>query len=79
MPAETLMERLPGICETAHVFAGVDATKEPIPVVPTVHYNMGGIPTDWKSQVLTIGENGRQNRARYAFMRRGSLRLSPWC
>jgi len=58
LPAETLMERLPGICETAHVFAGVDATKEPIPVVPTVHYNMGGIPTNWKSEVLTIGANG---------------------
>jgi succinate dehydrogenase (ubiquinone) flavoprotein subunit len=54
LPMETLMERLPGICETAHIFAGVDATKEPIPVVPTVHYNMGGIPTNWKSNVLTI-------------------------
>jgi succinate dehydrogenase (ubiquinone) flavoprotein subunit len=53
LPPETLMERLPGICETAHIFAGVDATKEPIPVLPTVHYNMGGIPTDWKTQVLT--------------------------
>ena len=58
LPAETLMERLPGICETAHVFAGVDATKEPIPVVPTVHYNMGGIPTNWKAEVLTIDQNG---------------------
>lgn len=58
LPAETLMERLPGICETAHVFAGVDATKEPIPVVPTVHYNMGGIPTNWKSEVLTLGPMG---------------------
>merc|ERR1712054_747869 len=57
LPAETLMERLPGICETAHVFAGVDATKEPIPVLPTVHYNMGGIPTDWKTQVLNIDAN----------------------
>ena len=45
-PAQ-LHERLPGILETAHIFAGVDATKEPIPVLPTVHYNMGGIPTDW--------------------------------
>lgn len=59
LPAETLMERLPGICETAHVFAGVDATKEPIPVVPTVHYNMGGIPTNWKSEVLTLDGNGQ--------------------
>ena len=49
LPPETLMERLPGICETAHIFAGVDATKEPIPVIPTVHYNMGGIPTNWKT------------------------------
>ena len=59
LPPETLHERLPGILETAHVFAGVDATKEPIPVLPTVHYNMGGIPTNWKTQVLTIDENGK--------------------
>lgn len=59
LPAETLMERLPGICETAHIFAGVDATKEPIPVLPTVHYNMGGIPTNYKTEVLTTDENGK--------------------
>ena len=59
LPPETLMERLPGICETAHIFAGVDATKEPIPVLPTVHYNMGGIPTNWKTEVLTTDENGK--------------------
>lgn len=53
LPPETIHERLPGILETAHIFAGVDATKEPIPVLPTVHYNMGGIPTDWSTQVLT--------------------------
>jgi len=53
LPPEQIHERLPGILETAHIFAGVDATKEPIPVLPTVHYNMGGIPTDWRSQVLT--------------------------
>jgi len=58
LPSETLMERLPGICETAHIFAGVDATKEPIPVLPTVHYNMGGIPTNWKTEVLTQDEKG---------------------
>ena len=58
LPPATLMERLPGICETAHIFAGVDATKEPIPVIPTVHYNMGGIPTNWKTNVLTQDENG---------------------
>merc|ERR1711865_1102917 len=58
LPPETLKERLPGILETAHIFAGVDATKEPVPVLPTVHYNMGGIPTDWKAQVITIGDDG---------------------
>lgn len=58
LPSETLLERLPGILETAHVFAGVDGTKEPIPVIPTVHYNMGGIPTDYKTHVLTH-ENGQ--------------------
>ena len=58
LPPETLAERLPGICETAHIFAGVDATKEPVPVLPTVHYNMGGIPTDWRTQVLTCDEKG---------------------
>lgn len=52
LPPEVLAERLPGISETAHIFAGVDVTKEPIPVLPTVHYNMGGIPTNWKGQVL---------------------------
>jgi len=45
--------RLPGISETAKIFAGVDVTKEPIPVLPTVHYNMGGIPTNYYGQVLT--------------------------
>jgi len=58
LPPETLAERLPGIMETAHIFAGVDATKEPIPVVPTVHYNMGGIPTNWTTQALTRGPDG---------------------
>lgn len=59
LPPETLMERLPGIMETAHIFAGVDCTKEPIPVLPTVHYNMGGIPTNWKTQVIKKGEDGQ--------------------
>lgn len=59
LPPETLKERLPGIMETAHIFAGVDATKEPIPVVPTVHYNMGGIPTNWRTQALTQGPDGK--------------------
>ena len=50
--AETLGERLPGITESARIFAGVDATKEPIPVLPTVHYNMGGIPTNFRTEAL---------------------------
>ncbi|CAN6650282.1 succinate dehydrogenase [ubiquinone] flavoprotein subunit 2, mitochondrial [Trichomonascus vanleenenianus] len=58
LPASVLKERLPGISETAAIFAGVDVTKEPIPVLPTVHYNMGGIPTKWTGEVLTIDENG---------------------
>ncbi|MDC3127117.1 succinate dehydrogenase flavoprotein subunit [Candidatus Pelagibacter bacterium] len=47
-------ERLPGIAEAAKTFANVDVNKEPIPVVPTVHYNMGGIPTNYKAEVLTL-------------------------
>jgi succinate dehydrogenase / fumarate reductase flavoprotein subunit len=47
-------EKLPGIAESSRLFANVDVTKEPIPVVPTVHYNMGGIPTNYKAEVLTI-------------------------
>ncbi|SBT71883.1 flavoprotein subunit of succinate dehydrogenase, putative [Plasmodium malariae] len=53
LPYETIKERLPGIMETAKIFAGVDVTKQYIPVLPTVHYNMGGIPTNYKTQVLT--------------------------
>jgi len=51
---EIIEERLPGISESAKTFANVDVTKEPIPVVPTVHYNMGGIPTNYKAEVLTL-------------------------
>ena len=51
---KVLHERLPGISETAKVFAGVDVTKAPIPVLPTVHYNMGGIPTNYHGEVLTL-------------------------
>ncbi|CAL1610665.1 unnamed protein product [Knipowitschia caucasica] len=57
LPPQQLATRLPGISETAMIFAGVDVTKEPIPVLPTVHYNMGGIPTNFKGQVITY-ENG---------------------
>lgn len=49
-----LHERLPGISETARIFAGVDVTRDPIPVLPTVHYNMGGIPTNYHGEVVTI-------------------------
>ena len=58
LPAELLHERLPGISETASIFAGVDVTKQPIPVLPTVHYNMGGIPTKFTGEALTIDEQG---------------------
>ena len=51
---DLLEERLPGISESAEIFAGVDVTKEPIPVLPTVHYNMGGIPTNYHGEVLTL-------------------------
>jgi len=50
--SDVLIERLPGITESAKIFSGVDATKEPIPVLPTVHYNMGGIPTNHMTEVL---------------------------
>ncbi|KCV81608.1 succinate dehydrogenase flavoprotein subunit [Actibacterium atlanticum] len=52
LPSDALAERLPGISESAKIFAGVDVTKEPIPVLPTVHYNMGGIPTNYWGEVL---------------------------
>ncbi len=50
---DVIQERLPGITETSKIFAGVDATREPIPVIPTVHYNMGGIPTNYRAEVVT--------------------------
>ncbi|MEM1412783.1 MAG: succinate dehydrogenase flavoprotein subunit [Pseudomonadota bacterium] len=54
---EVIEERLPGIAETAKVFAGADVAKDPIPVLPTVHYNMGGIPTNYHGEVVTL-KNG---------------------
>ncbi len=55
---KVLAERLPGISESARIFAGVDVTKQPIPVLPTVHYNMGGIPTNFYSEVVTrVGDD----------------------
>lgn len=58
LPSDQLAQRLPGISETAMIFAGVDVTREPIPVLPTVHYNMGGVPTNWRGECLTSDKNG---------------------
>lgn len=55
---KVLAERLPGITESGKIFAGVDLTRQPLPVVPTVHYNMGGIPTNYHGEVVTIGADG---------------------
>eukprot|EP00545_Synedropsis_sp_CCMP1620_P011434 CAMPEP_0119015836 /NCGR_PEP_ID=MMETSP1176-20130426/11678_1 /TAXON_ID=265551 /ORGANISM="Synedropsis recta cf, Strain CCMP1620" /LENGTH=619 /DNA_ID=CAMNT_0006969159 /DNA_START=163 /DNA_END=2022 /DNA_ORIENTATION=+ len=57
LPADLLAERLPGISETAAIFSGVDVTKEPIPILPTVHYNMGGIPTNHHGEVIRTSFN----------------------
>ncbi len=57
---EVIDERLPGIAETARIFAGVDVTKSPIPVLPTVHYNMGGIPTNFKGEVVTVRDGNAE-------------------
>lgn len=62
LPPAVLKERLPGISETASIFAGVDVTKEPIPIIPTVHYNMGGIPTKWNGEALTIDEKTGEDK-----------------
>ena len=59
--ADILAERLPGISESAKIFAGVDVTREPIPVLPTVHYNMGGIPTNYMGEVLNPTEDDEDN------------------
>ena len=59
--ANILAERLPGISESAKIFSGVDVTKEPIPVLPTVHYNMGGIPTNYMGEVLNPTEDDEDN------------------
>ena len=58
IPAETLAQRLPGITESGKIFAGVDLTRQPLPVTPTVHYNMGGIPCNYHGQVVTLGPDG---------------------
>ena len=54
LDAKVLEERLPGISESAKIFADVDVTKQPIPIIPTVHYNMGGIPTNFHGEVMTL-------------------------
>ena len=59
---DTLAERLPGISESAKIFAGVDLTSEPIPVLPTVHYNMGGIPTNYYGEVLNPDQGNDPDR-----------------
>jgi succinate dehydrogenase / fumarate reductase flavoprotein subunit len=56
---DVIEERLPGIAETAKIFAGVDVTKAPIPVLPTVHYNMGGIPTNYHGEVVAKNNSGK--------------------
>ena len=61
LPKELLDERLPGISETAAIFANVDVSVEPVPVIPTVHYNMGGIPTNWKGQVISPTKDDENN------------------
>jgi succinate dehydrogenase / fumarate reductase flavoprotein subunit len=60
---EVIHERLPGIAETARIFAGVDVTKEPIPVQPTVHYNMGGIPCNYHGEVVRPKDGRKDNQA----------------
>ena len=56
LDASIIHEKLPGITETAKIFAGVDATTDPIPVIPTVHYNMGGTPTNHYTEVIATGD-----------------------
>jgi succinate dehydrogenase / fumarate reductase flavoprotein subunit len=61
--SKVLAERLPGITESGKIFAGVDLTRQPLPVVPTVHYNMGGIPTNYHGEVVTLGADGNPIRS----------------
>ncbi len=57
---KTLSKRLPGVLEHAKIFTDIDATREPIPVIPTVHYNMGGIPTNYRTEVLSPDQNDKE-------------------
>src|SRR5437588_9981003 len=69
-------QRLPGIAESARIFAGVDVTREPIPVLPTVHYNMGGIPTNYLTEVLTK-KNGSADEVVPGLMALGEAACVP--
>ena len=60
LPPEVIHERLPGIAETANIFSGIDITKQPIPVLPTVHYCMGGVPTNYRGQVISVADDGKE-------------------
>ena len=74
-----LAERLPGITELARIFAGVDLTREPIPIIPTAHYNMGGIPTNLHGEVVCPRDGDpRCDRAWPVRRRRSGLRLGAW-
>jgi succinate dehydrogenase / fumarate reductase flavoprotein subunit len=76
LPADVLDERLPGIVQSARTFAGVDAHKEPIPVIPTVHYVMGGIPTNIRAEVVRpTKDDSRGSGARFDGDRRGGVCL----
>ena len=72
---KVLAERLPGITESGKIFAGVDLRRQPLPVLPTVHYNMGGIPTNYHGEVMTRRRQPRNHRPRPVRRRRGGLRL----
>ena len=73
---KVIHERLPGISESSRIFAGVDVTKEPIPVLPTAHYNMGGIPTNYHGEVADQGQRrSRRDRAGLDGAGRSGLRL----
>ena len=61
LDSNLIQKRLPGVVENAHSFCGIDVTKEPIPVIPTVHYNMGGIPTNYRTEVLQPTKSNPEN------------------
>ncbi len=76
---DIIEKRLPGIADLARIFAGVDVTKEPIPVIPTCHYNMGGIPTNFHGEVVAPKRRrSRRGGAGPDGARRGGLRLRAW-